>query len=96
MVIELRKLVRLLRRTLVPLKAPPEFAQPLGRQLEAEAIQVTMQQQHRRWLVVGGVVGSLISVVGLSAALLMRRHNGNGHNGHNHNGVQAKEPAEVA
>jgi hypothetical protein len=96
MVIELRKLVRLLRKTLVPLKAPPEFAQPLRRRLEAEAIEVTMQQHQRRWLVVGGVVGSLISVVGLSAALLMRRHNGNGHNGHNHNGVQAKEPAEVA
>ena len=97
MVIELRKLVRLLRKTLVPLKAPPKFVQPLGRRLEAEAIQVTMQQQQqRRWLVVGGVVGSLISVVGLSAALLMRRHNGNGHNGHNHNGVQAREPAEVA
>jgi hypothetical protein len=96
MVIELRKLVRLLRKTLVPLKAPLEFAQPLGRQLEAEAIQVTMQQHQRRWLVVGGVVGSLISVVGLSAALLRRWHNGNNQNGHSRNGVQAQEPAEVA
>jgi hypothetical protein len=80
MVIELRKLVRLLRRTLVPLRARAEFSRSLGQRLQNEAIVISVQQQHRvRWFMVGGMVGSLLSVLGLLAAWLLRRRNGQGH-----------------
>lgn len=76
-VIELRKLVRLLRRTLVPVQARSGFARTLGSQLQARATELTMTRQ-RRWrlLMVGGVVGSALSLVGLVTALLLRRRNG--------------------
>jgi hypothetical protein len=77
MVIELRKLVRLLCRTLVPVQPRPAFARALGNQLREQAIKVTVEPEHRwRWLMVGGLVGSLLSVLGLVAALLLRRRNG--------------------
>jgi hypothetical protein len=92
MVIELRKLVRLLRKTLVPLQPRAEFTRSLGEQLETEAaIVTTVQQQQRRWLMVSGMVGSLLSVAGLVTALLWRRRNG-----HNHNQIGAKKPVGAA
>ena len=91
MVIELRKLVRLLRRTLVPLQLRADFTRALGQRLEAQAIVVTTVQQQRRWLMVSGMVGSLLSVLGLVAALLLRRRGGQ-----NHNRVRAKKPVGVA
>ena len=79
MVIELRKLVRLLRKTLVPLQPRADFTRALGQRLEAQAVVVTTVQQQRRWLMVSGMVGSLLSVLGLVAALLLRRRGGHGH-----------------
>jgi len=73
-VIELRKLVRLLRRTLVPVTPRVEFTRALGGQLAVSAGEtLTTRQQRRRWLVVGGALGSAISLAGLVAALLLRR-----------------------
>jgi hypothetical protein len=78
MVVELRKLVHLLRRTLVPLSPRVEYQQLLQGRLQKESVAVLAQQQSRpqRWLMVGGVVGSVLSVGGLLAALLMRRRDG--------------------
>jgi hypothetical protein len=88
MVIELLKLVRLLRETLTPVQPRPEFTQALGRQIKAQAVVVpSVQQQQRRWLMLGGMVGWLLSMMGLLAALLLRRRNG-----HNHSRVRAKKP----
>ena len=58
--------------------------------LEAKAVLVTTVQQQRRWLVVSGMVGSLLSVAGLVTALLWRRRNG-----HDHNQVHAKKPVGI-
>jgi hypothetical protein len=91
MVIELRKLVRLLRKTLVPICPRAEFSRMLGQEIEARAEIVTTVQQQRRWLMVGGVVGSLLSVLGLFAAFLLRRRNG-----HSHSRMQAKKPVGAA
>lgn len=88
MVIELRKLVRLLRKTLVPVQPSAEFTHALGQRLERRAAVVTtVYQQQRRWLMVSGMVGSLLSVLGLLAAVLLRRRNG-----HSHNRAHAKKP----
>jgi hypothetical protein len=78
MVVELRKLVRLLRETLVPLTPEVGYRRQLQGQLQKQSVAVSAQQQSRpqRWLMVGGVVGSVLSVGGLVAALLARRRNG--------------------
>lgn len=73
-VIELRKLVRLLRETLVPLQSRLAFRQNLGQQLQARAIQAeSSYQQPWRWLMIGSVLGSLLSLLGVLTALLLRR-----------------------
>ena len=86
MVIELRKLVCLLRRTLVPVQPRLEYSRVLGNQLQGYAATVTIvQPSRRRWWMVGGLLGSLLSVAGLALALVLRRRNG-------HNGARPKEP----
>lgn len=73
-VVELRKLVRLLHRTLIPVSPRVEFTRALRGQLTVSAGETYVtRQQRRRWLVVGGAVGSVISVAGVIAALLLRR-----------------------
>jgi hypothetical protein len=80
MIIELRKLVRLLRKTLVPVQPRLEFAQVLGEQLQVRtADRMGARPRQWRWLMVGGVVGSVLSLLGLLAALLLRRRNGRLH-----------------
>ena len=90
MVIELRKLVRLLRKTLVPVQPRLEYSRVLGDQLQGYATTVTyvqsarvqiarVQPSRRRWWMVGGVLGSLVSVAGVALALVLRRRDG--HNG---------------
>lgn len=91
MVIELRKLVRLLRKTLVPVQPHAEFTRALGKQIKAQAVVVSTVQHKRRWLMVSGMVGSLLSLLGLLAALLLRRRNG-----HSHNRGHAKKTVGVA
>jgi hypothetical protein len=75
MVIQLRKLVRLLRKTLVPVSPGTEAIQQTSRQLQERAAIVYAQPRTRqqRWLMVGGVVGSLLSLGGLVAAYVLRR-----------------------
>jgi len=77
MVVELRKLVRLLRKTLVPVPPENQFAQRTRRQLRAQAVVVYAQpkQRQQRWLMVGGVLGSILSVGGLVAAYILRKRN---------------------
>ena len=73
-VIELRRLVHRLRQTLVPVQPRPAFKTALGWQLHEEAIRVRVQQQSRwRWLVIGSAVGSLLSLLGVLTALLLRQ-----------------------
>jgi hypothetical protein len=92
MVIELRKLVRLLRKTLVPVQPRAEFTRALGQRIEAQAVTVvSTQHQHRRWLMLGGLVGSLLSLAGLLAALLLRKRNG-----HGSDRVRARHPMPAA
>ena len=81
MVIELRKLVRLLRKTLVPVSPENQYVQGTGQQLRAQAVEVYAQpkQRQQRWLMVGSVLGSILSVGGLVVAYLLRKRN-NGHN----------------
>jgi len=75
-VIELRRLIYLLRRTLVPVHPPAAFTVLLGGELRAEAAAwYVTRTQRRRWLMLGGVVGSLLSLLGVVAAVLVRRHN---------------------
>ena len=74
MVVELRKLVRLLCKTLVPVRANAAFMRALGHDLDVSAREIVAARQERvRWLMVGGVVGSLLGVL---AALFLRRKNG--------------------
>jgi hypothetical protein len=71
-VVELRRLVRLLCDTLVPTRPRPEFSRALGDQLLAySAVLREERQRQRRWLMLGGVVGSVLGV--LAAVLLWRR-----------------------
>lgn len=91
MVIELRKLVRLLRKTLVPIRPSAAFTRALRQRIETQSGIITTVQQQRRWLMVSGMVGSLLSVLGLVAALLLRRRNE-----HSHSRAQAKKPAGAA
>jgi hypothetical protein len=88
MVIELRKLVRLLCRTLVPVRANAAFLRTLGQELDLSAQELVAARQERvRWLMVGGVLGSLLSLLGVLAALILRRRNGR---------VHAKKPLGAA
>ena len=72
-VIELRKLVRLLRKTLVPVQPRSEFARSLGEQLQVRGTELAATRQ-RRWLWL--MAGSLLSLLGVATALLLRRRNG--------------------
>jgi hypothetical protein len=77
MVIELRKLVRLLCRTLVPIQPRSAFVSALQRDLEETASDLLLVRQERVWwLILGGVLGTVLSLLGLLAALLLRRRNG--------------------
>jgi hypothetical protein len=77
MIVELRKLVRLLYRTLVPIDPSSGFVAALRGDLVETAEQSLSYRQNRtRWLMVGGVVGSALSLLGLAAALLLRRRSG--------------------
>jgi hypothetical protein len=77
MVIQLRKLVRLLRKTLIPVSPEPKYTQRTGRQLREQAVLVYAQphRSQQRWLMVGGVLGSALSIGGLIAAVLLRKRN---------------------
>jgi hypothetical protein len=82
MVIELRKLIRMLRRTLVPVCARAGYARALGEDLDAAAHEmIVIRQQRVRWLVLGGALGSALSLLGVLAAVLLRRRNGRAHAG---------------
>ncbi len=73
-VVELRKLVRLLRETLVPVQPRAEFVESLGGQLREQVLVIAASRRQKwRWLMVGGVVGSLLSLAGVIAALLLHR-----------------------
>ena len=77
MVIELRKLIQLLRRTLVPVQSRPGFVPALGHRLNDSAIRIiAVRQQRVRWLMLGGMLGSAISFLGVLAALVLRRRSG--------------------
>jgi hypothetical protein len=78
MVIELRKLVRLLRKTLIPVSPGTRYVQRTGRLLQEQAVIVYAQPgraRQPRWLMVGGVLGSILSVGGLVAAYVLRKRN---------------------
>jgi hypothetical protein len=81
MVVELRKLVRLLRRTLVRVSPESPYTQETGQQLYSRAVEIYAQprQRQQHWLMVGGVLGSILSVGGLVVAYVLRKRN-NGHN----------------
>ncbi len=72
-VIELRRLVHLLRQTLRPVQPRPAYRQALAEQLYASALQVTVQPGRMRWLVIGSAIGSLLSLIGVLTALLLRQ-----------------------
>jgi len=79
MVTELRKLVRLLRKTLVPISPETRYIQRTERQLQEQAVAVYAQtKQRQQRLLIGGVLGSILSVGGLVVAFVLRRRN-NGH-----------------
>jgi hypothetical protein len=71
-------LVRLLQQTLVAVRPRPEFVHTLYGQLDVDAAQLTVARQPtwRRWLVMGSLVGSVLSLLGLLAALFFRRRDG--------------------
>jgi len=75
MVIELRKLVRLLRKTLIPVSPGYKYTQRTRRRLQEQALIVYAQPQRnqQRWLMVGSVLGSVLSIGGLIAAVLLRK-----------------------
>ena len=77
MVIELRKLVRLLRKTLIPVSPGSKYIQRTRSRLQEQALIVYAQPQRnqQRWLMVGGVLGSALSIGGLVAALVLRKRN---------------------
>ena len=77
MVIQLRKLVRLLRKTLVPVSPGTKYVQRICGQLKEQAVVTYAQPKARqqRWLMVGSLLGSLLSVGGLVAAYVLRRRN---------------------
>ena len=74
MVIELRKLVRLLCKTLVPVCPSQIFVRSLAEDLDDYAHEMIVVRQRRaRWLMLGGVLGSALSLLGVIAALARRR-----------------------
>jgi hypothetical protein len=74
MVVELRRLVRLLRQTLVPVPPSVGFVRTLGSHLRVQAADLIQARERRwRWLVLGGVVGSVMSVVGVVTTVFLRR-----------------------
>jgi hypothetical protein len=88
MVIELRKLVRLLYKTLSPIQPRSDFVLTLGHRLESSAaVEIAERQRRRRWLMVGGVIGSALSFAGVVTALVRRRRNGR---------VQTNKPVGVS
>ena len=79
-VIELRRLVRLLCRTLVPVQPRAAFVSALQHDLEETAHELLLARQERVWwLLIGGMLGTVLSLLGLLAALLLRRRNGRMH-----------------
>ena len=73
-VIDLRRWIRLLRQTLVPVQHRQAFRTALSQQLQFDAIQVQIARQKRwRWLVIGSAVGSALSLLGVLTALLLRQ-----------------------
>lgn len=73
-VIDLRRWIRLLRETLVPVQPRQAFRTALNQQLQFDAIQVQIARQNRwRWLVIGSAVGSALSLLGVLTALLLRQ-----------------------
>jgi len=81
MVVELRKVVCLLCETLIPVRPSAEFVRSLGKQLRAHAADLIQARERRwRWVLLGGVVGSIVSVLGVVATVLLRRRV-NGANG---------------
>mgnify|MGYP006309712315 CR=1 FL=1 len=88
MVIELRKLVVLLRKTLVPVQPRAAFVERLGVQIEANAGELLIARQERmRWLMLGGLLGSALSLIGVVAAFLLKRR---------HDRPQAKKPVGLS
>lgn len=89
MVVELRKLIHLLRKTLIPVSPDRPYVCQVRRKLQEQAgVARALPRQGRRpwqsrrpwsvpqrWLMVG--VGSILSLGGLLAALLLRKR-GNG------------------
>jgi hypothetical protein len=74
MVVELRRLVCLLCKTLVPVAPGVGFVRTLGKQVRAQAADLIQARERRwRWLMVGGVVGSVVSVLGVVATVVLRR-----------------------
>lgn len=74
MVVELRRLVRLLRQTLIPVPPSVQYVRTLGKHLRAQAADLIQARERRwRWLMLGGVVGSVMSVVGVVATVFLRR-----------------------
>ena len=74
MVIELRKLIRLLRKTLVPICPRESFVSSLESSLDASAREMIAARQRRmRWLMVGGMLGSAISLLAVAALMMLRR-----------------------
>jgi len=77
MVVQLRKLVLLLRKTLVPICPGETFVRTLGSEIDTGARElVAVRQQRVRWMMVGGMLGSAISLLGVLTALVLRRRNG--------------------
>jgi hypothetical protein len=73
-VIDLRRWIRMLRQTLVPVQPRQAFRTALSQQLQFDAVQVQIARQNRlRWLVIGSAVGSILSLLGVLTALLLRQ-----------------------
>ncbi|MBN1139246.1 MAG: hypothetical protein JXM73_21905 [Anaerolineae bacterium] len=73
-VIDLRRWVRLLRQTLAPVQPRQAFRTALSQQLQLDAIQIRIARQNRwRWLVIGSAVGSVVSLLGVLAARVLRQ-----------------------
>lgn len=78
-VVELRKLVRLLRQTLVPVQPRLAYKTALSEQLRLDATRTEAGRHPQwRWLVIGSAVGSLFSLLGVLilsglAAMLLRQ-----------------------
>ena len=77
MVVQLRKLVLLLRNTLVPICPSETYVRTLGYEIDVGARElIAVRQQRVRWMMLGGMLGSAISLLGVLTALVLRRRNG--------------------